>query len=365
MKTALFPVGITPTKFLTPTHVKGILQIDLYRRLLESSGHVDLVYNRRVWDSSLQTLHFWNEMTRTDPERVFKTASDLEISDLYSVSSRSAQSVSHSRLDLQNRVVRDGYIHPVSVRITEIWSEQLASIGIASDFLSRSRYLEPFEDVLVKLGNSSDLLDYANIGGGAYLDMTDRKFSLRQLRSKTGEYNYLVPMISVVDELTRSHDRIILCCDKSVTRDFQLLQNLFEEAGAKLELKVINRVPLNGRDLSSRDGVPYGFSFSRFVAPFFEFYERRDVRLGLLLYFLHAIPPKGGRDFSQDELSENVKTAAELLEELGKLPDPDATIHPQIRKRVDRLDYYGLLSLLKSSRTEIAIKRQIAGMLLS
>lgn len=365
MKTALFPVGITPTKFLTPTHVKGILQIDLYRRLLMVSGHVDLIYNRRIWDSSLQTLHLWNQLNQTESGRSFETTSDLEISKLYSLASKAKPVDISPRRALQERVVRDGYIHPVSIRITEIWAQQLSRIGIDSDFLSTSQPLTPFDTVLDEIRRCSYLLDYDAIGGGAYLDMTDQNFALRQLRSKTGEYNYLVPMISVVRQLTISYERVILCCDISVTRDFQLLQKMFETKDTKLELKLINRVSLDGRDLSSKEGIPYRFSFAQSIEPFFHDYTRADIRLGLLLYFLHAIPPKGGRDFNQEELAEQIALAATVLEKLGEYSHPDDALHPQLRKRIDRLDYFGILSLLKSSKTEIYLKRQIAGVLLS
>lgn len=56
----LAPIPITPTKPLTPSHVKGLLWVDLLERATRVVRPVTHELNRTSGDLSCQTLDFWS-----------------------------------------------------------------------------------------------------------------------------------------------------------------------------------------------------------------------------------------------------------------------------------------------------------------
>ena len=64
---ALAPVTITPTKPLTPTHVKGLLSVDLIYKSTSALTEITYVWNARAANLTAQTVAFWAYVDRVAP----------------------------------------------------------------------------------------------------------------------------------------------------------------------------------------------------------------------------------------------------------------------------------------------------------
>src|SRR5256885_8550320 len=77
------PVTITPTKPLTPTHVKGLLWTDV---LVKASGRIAdtrLVWNPQLAHLTSQTTAFWHYLDRTEPATDWSAESETAIGQRY------------------------------------------------------------------------------------------------------------------------------------------------------------------------------------------------------------------------------------------------------------------------------------------
>src|SRR3954471_14734317 len=84
MSLLLAPIVITPTKALTPSHVKGLLWLDVLWRSTALVGEVTSLWNLRPYNVTAQTLEYWEYLDRTfGAETDYSEWSELELSKPY------------------------------------------------------------------------------------------------------------------------------------------------------------------------------------------------------------------------------------------------------------------------------------------
>jgi len=126
----LAPVTVTPTKPLTPSHVKFLWWMDVLYRSTSYVTEVDHVYHHRTFAVTHQVLRFWRYLDRTYPNADYAQLTDEEIGELYvaAQATKPSDDVS-SRRRYAERVERYGWLHPVSVRVLELWEAQYRVLG--------------------------------------------------------------------------------------------------------------------------------------------------------------------------------------------------------------------------------------------
>ncbi|MER6082185.1 hypothetical protein [Streptomyces sp. NPDC001833] len=77
------PVTITPTKPLTPTHVKGLLWSDLLVKASARVGRVRLLWNDRMATLTAHSTAFWHHLDRTEPDTDWSRESAALIGERY------------------------------------------------------------------------------------------------------------------------------------------------------------------------------------------------------------------------------------------------------------------------------------------
>ena len=124
--TLLFGVGVTPTKPLVPTHLKGLIWIDTAVRAASLLSPIDLLGNsaRQLWDSSIQTLRFWAHLDEADdqsPRASYRDKDDLWIGERYVEQNRAPKEVAVDVLErYRRRIEDDGWMHESARRLREM-----------------------------------------------------------------------------------------------------------------------------------------------------------------------------------------------------------------------------------------------------
>jgi hypothetical protein len=312
----LAPVTITPTKPLTPSHIKGLLYVDVLYRATSLVADVTYLYNHRTYDVTLQTLGFWEYLDRTVGEADYRGWSEEEIGERYVRFHAEAGSTSlEALLPYREAVERDGWVHPASRRLLSIWREHYALLGLFEPGL-----LAPspppglsVDEVVERLGARDLCVDLRPVGGGVFLDLTAQGLPLRQVVTPDGHANYLVCMLRELLPLAGRFDRVLLVHDRELSADYQLVRRVLEAFGSEASSIAIDRVPIERRVQSSRHGGWRGHTVAETVRPLSGEFDSRSLRLGLRIYFIAVLDRAASGSFDVSTLRRCLRRAERIV----------------------------------------------------
>lgn len=308
------PVTITPTKPLTPTHVKGLLWTDVLVKASARAGGVRLVWNNRMATVTTQAAAFWHHLELTEPhtdwsrepetaigERYVRFHAERRTADLRAVGARLA------------RADKDGWIHPAGRRMLEVWRAQLDLLGVGDLGLAADRPLATTAETLLDtLAARGLLIDHRRHGGPVHLDGPRWGLPLRQLVGAHGHPNYLLPILRELVPMIGPGRHFLLVHDDGITADYLLLERVLAEFGARTARLALSRVPVGGTVRSSRYGGWRGATLGELAAASGSA-DRAAYRLGMRLYFVGTLHRRSAQPFRMRLLRRCVGRAARLL----------------------------------------------------
>ncbi|MGN6151762.1 MAG: hypothetical protein ACTHOH_07080 [Lysobacteraceae bacterium] len=368
MSTLYAPVGITPTKPLTPSHLKGVLMLDAMHRIEGLFAPGTLWHNRRPWDISLQTIRFWDHLDRECAGTDFSTMGEGDIGALYIACHRAGALPTAERVAAYaRRIEADGYVHPASQRILDLWGDVFDTLGLPRDALVHSA---PFaldaEAVLARLAAHGMLLDQRGFGGGVYLDLTDEGRPLRVLMSEHGLPNYLLAILRDLLDQAPRHDTLCLYHDTGIQRDYETLSRLFERLGLRCRRVGFTRVPVEGLVLSAKQGGWAQHTGARLLSRVAGGASVAEIRLGFRLYFLHALGLRQPDDYSDAGLAACLERARRILATHVPAPPTDADRQAlrALVKRDGSANVYGALAVLEQKKASAGLREAVLRCLL-
>jgi len=368
MSTLYAPVGITPTKPLTPSHLKGALLLDFMQRFEGLFSPGTIWHNRRPWDISLQTIRFWDYLDREYADAAFGVMDEGDIGALYIECHRNGTLPTADRVAAYaRRIETEGYVHAASRRILDLWGEVFLTLGLARDALFHSA---PFgldqEAVLARLSAHDIVLDQRSFGGGVYLDLTDEARPLRVLVSEQGLPNYILAILRDLLDCAPGHDQICLYHDANIQRDYEALARVFERLGMRCRRVGFTRVPIEGQVLSAKQGGWEHYTGARLLKRVAGGASGPEIRLGFRLYFLHALGLRQPDNYSDEGLAECLERARRLLAAHEPAPPTaaDRTALEKLMKRDGSANVYGALAVLEQKKAAPGLRHAVMQCLL-
>ncbi|WP_323773924.1 hypothetical protein [Alcanivorax sp.] len=361
------PVGITPTKPLTASHLRGVLLVDAMRKLRAMVDRVTVWHNRRPWDLSMQTTRFWGYLDETFPQHDYSWESDISLGMKYVQAHQTPIALSANVLKAYaGKVDQEGYLHPSAQRLLSLWCNAFASVCVDPEILTCSERLQlDASEVIERLAGLDVLLDQRRQGGGCYIDLTDDGVPLRKIVDADGSENYLVAILRDLWARASLYDKTFLVYDSSVERDYIILQKVLERSGILCQRCAFKRVPVDGQVASSRMGGWKGATVSELLALLSPF-SAAATSLGVRMYFLYHLGMRNPASYDPDELVRQVELSERLL---VTLPDRAESMQSEVFwrqfiTRSDDVDVYRALSLISAKKTTPAQKAALVECLL-
>ncbi|MGW2051334.1 hypothetical protein ACWCPF_40225 [Streptomyces sp. NPDC001858] len=333
------PVTITPTKPLTPTHIKGLLWTDLLVKANARLTKVQLVWNNRMATLTTQSAAFWHYLDLTEPCTDWSNESETRIGERYVRFHAERREFDPRALDdYLARADEDGWIHPAGRRMLDLWRAELDLLGVGDLGLADDRPLAgEARAIIAALAERGMLIDHRRFGGPVYLDGPRWGLPLRQVVSSAGHPNYLLPILRDLIPMVRPGRMFLLVHDDGLTADYVLLERVLTEFGAAVARIALSRVPVNGTARSSRYGGWSGTTLADLSAdpgtagP-------AAYRLGMRLYFTGTLHRRSAQSFRMPLLRRCVGRAARLLERAPADPDdPDGKAGQELATTLSRL----------------------------
>jgi hypothetical protein len=316
MKTILVaPIPITPTKPLSPSHLKGILWVDILLKASSKLADVTCHYSWLIAHASEQTVGFWEFLDRCHGDIEFQDLTEEQIGELYVRYHNEGKRPSIQAISPYVAASERGdWLHPASRRLNEIWSSQFNIFGV-QQFLRQSR--SPalgIDDVIDRLAAAGLCLDQRSQGGSVYLDVTDEGIPLRQVVTSDGRRNYLISFLRELMPLALKYDHVILVHDEGLDADYFLLQRILSRLGANVCREPITRVPINGVVQSARHGGWQGNTASALIARQ-QALQIDDIcfQLGVRFYLVGILGRSRKLSFCLSELERSLDRARRLL----------------------------------------------------
>lgn len=311
------PVTVSPTKPLTPTHLKHLLSFDVLCRATSLFADVHLLYNHSTFAGTRQVAGFWEFLDRVHPALCYQDLTEEQIGELYMEYQRSAR-VPFSELQPVVQRAENGWIHPATSRILEIWEQHYRLLGM-SDIKLGGGHAEqaPVDEVVETLIAHHLCVDGRPLGAPVYLDATPAGLPLRVVISAEGHANYLFRALQELIPSLGRHDLVLLVYDKELRHDYLVLEHVLSRLGAAVERLELVRVPIDGEVRSSREGGWQGYTIGGFAGPVVDEFGQEAFRLGLRLYLLAGLGRGQGESFSLPHLKRWVRRAQRLLDAAG------------------------------------------------
>jgi hypothetical protein len=312
----LAPIVVTPTKALTPSHVKGLLWMDVLYKATRELCDVDYLWNLRPFNATAQTLEYWEYLDRTiGCDLDYSSWSELELSYPYlRMHAQGARAPYAALRPYLEAVERDGYVHPASRRLLEIWSEHFRRLNLFDPGLARQHAPALGVDELVELLTRRSLcVDHRRYGGPVMLDATDAGLPLRHAISADGQANYLVCALRELVPLVDRYDRILLVCDRELEADYRLLARMLSALGANVSYMAIGRVPVDGAIASSRHGGWENYTVDALADRALREFDPPAFALGIRIYFIAVLTRVSRQSLRVDLLRRQLRAAERLI----------------------------------------------------
>jgi hypothetical protein len=308
------PVTVTPTKALTPSHLKGLLWLDVMYRSTSLAAETTYRYSNTAYNTTTQTLGYWEYLDRTLGDIDYSGYCEEELGELYMRYQAEAQRMPFAALRPYLRAVEDtGWVHQASARLLGLWCGYYRQLGLYDPGLTE---VQPppmgLEEMVGHLAARDLCLDNRSTGGPVYLDATRFGLPLRQIVTCEGQPNYLACALRELVPLAGSYDEIVLVHDRELTADYGLLQRVLGALGGNAVRVTVDRVPIDGVVRSSRQGGWQGHTLPALLAACGDT-EPDVLRLGMRLYFIAVLGKGPGQSLRVDLLRQSMNRARRLL----------------------------------------------------
>lgn len=320
----LAPVTVTPCKPLTPSHLKGLLWVDVMYRATARLADVTYRYSPTTYHPTDQTLGFWEYLDHTLGDTDYSRLTEEEIGELYVGYRAAGRPTPVSALGpYLDAIENHGWVHPAGARVLELWSAQYARLGMHdSGLVEHQPPGMALDEVLDRLGPLGLCLDMREYGGPVYLDATRYGLPLRQIATARGRPNYLACALRELIPLVPGYDEVVLLHDPELGPDYQLLQRVLSALGPVVRRVPVGRVPIDGRIRSARHGDWRGHSAGALLEALGADHDDAALRLGTRLYFIATLGPGDQQSFRPDLLRQCVIRAERMLSGHGGPADP-------------------------------------------
>jgi hypothetical protein len=309
------PIPITPTKPLTPSHVKFLLWVDVLYRATSRVASADYLYGHTTGNACQQTLGFWEYLDRTVGDADYSDWSEQAIGERYvQYQAEAIKAPGRAMLSYLDAYEHDGWVHAASARLLTIWSQHYATLGVHNPGLTEPiRPRMGLEELIGVLRSRSLCLDMRAASDNVYLDATAQGLPLRKLVTADGLSNYLACTLRDIVPIIPYYDQIVLMHDREVTPDYVLLQRVIGALGGSVKRIAIDRVAINGVVRSGRHGGWAGYTVPEIAAACSASKYPQAFRLGLRLFFLATIGIGVGLSFDLRLLRRRIRRAESLL----------------------------------------------------
>ncbi|MCX5150876.1 hypothetical protein OHB36_29675 [Streptomyces sp. NBC_00320] len=310
----LAPVTATPTKALTPSHVKFLLWTDVMYRATALLADVTYRCSHTTYHPTEQTLGFWEYLDRTRTGDDYAELTEAQIGERYVAYRAEGRKACESALRPYAAAVEQGWVHPVSRRVLHQWTAHYERLGMHDPgLLAHQPPGLGLEEALERLAELNVLVDLRPHGGPVHLDLTRHGLPLRQIVGADGRPNYLACALRELLPLAPHYDEVVLLRDPELDPDYQLLHRVLELLGTRAHRFVIGRVPIDGAVRSARHGDWRGHDVPSLLAAVSGDADPSAVRLGLRLYFIAVLGPGPEQSLRYDLLHQCVARAERLL----------------------------------------------------
>lgn len=325
-KVLLAPVTVTPSKPLTPSHLKGLLWMDVMYRATAQLAHTTYRYSPTTYHATEQTLGFWEFLDRTQGDTDYTTLGEEEIGALYVLHRAEGRRPTAQELrPYAEAAEHNGWVHPVAARVLRIWRDHYARLGMHDPGLTVHQPpglgLDETIDLLVSHGLG---LDQRGCGGPVYLDATRFGLPLRQIVTPEGRPNYLACALRELMALAPGYDEVVLAYDRELDPDYQLLERAVASLGPTVRRVPLGRVPINGKIASARHGGWRGHTVDALLGSVADGFAPAARRLGMRLYFIAALGPGDQQSFRPELLRKCLTRAEQLIGRAREEPDGPA-----------------------------------------
>ncbi|MGC5033615.1 hypothetical protein [Micromonospora sp. DT229] len=309
------PVTASPTKPLTPSHLKLLLSVDVLLRATATFADVTHVYHPLAHAGSRQIAGFWEYLDRRHPGLPFGTYTEEQIGDLYGEFHRDER-VPYAALAPIVRRAADGWIHPVSARLLNLWEGHYRLLGMTDPSFGRSGpALMPTAELIELLTRLKLCIDGRPFGAPVYLDATAQGLPLRPLIGADGHANYLVSTLREILPQVADHDHVVLAHDVEVRADYRSIAYVLSVMGIGVSRLEFPRVPLSNVARATRYGDWHGYTLGALAPPLVADLGADAFALGLRLYLIAGLGRTRPASFTSSHLRRWVHRARRLLDE--------------------------------------------------
>ncbi|GGP66848.1 hypothetical protein [Streptomyces melanogenes] len=349
----LAPITVTPSKPLTPSHLKGLLWTDVMYRATRELADVTFRSSQTTYHPTEQTLGFWEFLDRTHGDREYAECSEEEIGELYVAFRAEGTRAPAEALRPYADAVEHGWVHPASRRVLGLWSGHYAGLGLHDPgLLAHQPPGLGLDETIAWLSALGLCVDLREVGGPVHLDTTRFGLPLRQIVTADGRPNYLACALRELMPLTADFDEVVLLYDRELGPDHQQLAHVLALLGPRVRRVPIGRVPIDGRVRSARHGGWQDNHAGALLASARAGYAEPVVRLGMRLYFIATLGPGQAQSFDPALVRQCLKRAERLLAAAADTDPSDDLAERLARHRKDHVyvDPYRLTSSLLGRR---------------
>jgi len=342
----LAPITVTPSKPLTPSHLKGLLWTDVMYRACLLFADVDYRAGHTSYHLTEQTLGFWEFLDREVGDAEYQQLDEQQIGALYMRFRAAKRQPSSEAVRPYAAAVEQGWVHPAATRVLDLWRGHYAKLGLHDPGLAQHQ--PPgysLAETINRLAWAGILLDHSAIGGPIFLDLTAEGRPLRQIIGADGRPNLMACALRDLLPLASHYDEVVLLHDPELAADYRLLARALDRCGAVTRTVAVGRVPIEGRIAATREGGWQDVTADRLLPRLAERFDGPALRLGARLYFIATLGPGDRQSFREDVLVHTVARAARILDaaaERGPHSPADLTVRHRHRGAHHFTDPYRL-----------------------
>ncbi|MGC5561906.1 hypothetical protein ACPYPG_03550 [Streptomyces sp. FR-108] len=319
----LAPVTVTPSKPLTPSHLKGLLWSDVMYRATSQVAEVTLRYSHTTYHPTEQTLGFWEFLDRRYGDLDYDCLDECGIGELYVAFRAAGATAPAAALRPYAEAVAQGWTHPAATRVLGIWTGQYEALGLTDPgLLAHQPPGFGLTEMIDRLGAIGMCLDHRPLGGPVFLDLTRHGLPLRPLVSADGRPNYLACALRELMPLAVGYDEVVLLYDSQLDPDYQRLARVLAALGPGVVRVPVGRVPIDGTIRSAREGGWQDHHAGALLDAAGSGHSPAAVRLGMRLYFIAVLGPGHSEGYRPELLRQYLGRAERLIAAVQTDPRP-------------------------------------------
>lgn len=365
--TFIIPVHISPTKPLTPSHIKYIIYLDL---LYKINNFVDrdfrFNFNRIFLDISQQTLRFALFLRKNYSDIDFQNKNEMWLGDKYVEMYRrnwipENQDITTLKLETEQNLKGFNFYEA----ILNNWISQYNFLGLEEPgYYETSPVCISNKEVIARLKRNSVITDHAQMGEGVYLDLIEYGqpiFKLTDLDVESS--NILFNILRETFHFSPKPSRILFLFDQEMYSKYVAIQTVLEKLGYEIELISLSRVMLQDKIQSSRQGGWEGYTL-RDIINRVEYRDLSEFRLGIKLYFLKVLRGNGSPNFNYTLLQRYIDKARYMNIKYAGIDKKPSLLREWLQAKLNRYKANYLkpeivVENLFSSHTSDSIKKQL------